>query len=32
MIKKMLADAQKALDAGDDGAFKSILEKLNKQP
>jgi hypothetical protein len=30
MLKKMLGDAQAALDAGDDAGFKSLLEKLQK--
>lgn len=32
MIMKLLEDAKKAAESGDDGAFKSILEKLSKQP
>lgn len=32
MVMKLLEDAKKAAESGDDGAFKSILEKLNKQP
>ena len=30
MLKKLLEDANKALDSGDDMAFKSVLEKLTK--
>jgi hypothetical protein len=32
LVKKLLSDAMKAADSGDDATFKSILEKLNKQP
>lgn len=32
MVMKLLEDAKKAAESGDDGAFKSILEKLAKQP
>lgn len=30
MLKKMLADAQAALDKGDEAGFKSLLEKIQK--
>lgn len=30
MLKKMLADAGKALDEDDDAGFKSLLEKMQK--
>lgn len=30
MLKKMLADAQAALDSGDDATFKELLEKIQK--
>jgi esterase/lipase len=30
MLKKFLEDAEKALEKGDDGAFKGALEKLQK--
>jgi hypothetical protein len=30
MLKKLLSDAQKALDAGDDAGFKGALEALQK--